>query len=68
LGRERGNWGMSRVADVEAELTVAEGTAGLQHRRRDGLGTAAGLWRASSVGEVEGMSTGAQMREGERVG
>jgi hypothetical protein len=41
LGRERGNWGVSRVADVEAELTVAEGTAGLQRRRRDGLGTAA---------------------------
>ena len=32
---------MSRVADVEAELTVAEGTAGLQRRRRDGLGTTA---------------------------
>jgi hypothetical protein len=41
LGRERGNWGVSRVADVEAELTVAEGTAGLPRRRRDGLGTAA---------------------------
>jgi hypothetical protein len=41
LGRERGNWGMSRVADVEAELTVAEGTAGLQRRWRDGLGTTA---------------------------
>jgi hypothetical protein len=41
LGRERGNWGVSRVADVEAKLTVAEGTAGLQHRRRNGLGTAA---------------------------
>jgi hypothetical protein len=32
---------VSRVADVEAELIVAEGTAGLQRRRRDGLGTAA---------------------------
>ena len=41
MGRERGNWGVSRVADVEAELTGAEGTAGLQQRRRDGLGTAA---------------------------
>jgi hypothetical protein len=40
LGRERGNWGVSRVADVEAELTVAKGTAGLQRRRGDGLGTA----------------------------
>jgi hypothetical protein len=39
LGRERGNWGVSRVADVEAKLTVAEGTAGLQRRRRNGLGT-----------------------------
>jgi hypothetical protein len=29
-GRERGNWGASRVADVGAKLTVAEGTAGLQ--------------------------------------
>ena len=58
---------MSRVADVEAKLTVPEGTAGLQRRRRDGLGTAA-LWRASSMGEVEGRSAGAQKREGERVG
>jgi hypothetical protein len=33
---------MSRVADVEAKLTVAEGTAGLRHRRRNGLGTAVG--------------------------
>jgi hypothetical protein len=71
-GRERGNWGVSRVADVEAKLTVAEGTAGLQRRRRNGLGRrrlmAAALWRVSSVGEVEGRSAGAQMREGERVG
>jgi hypothetical protein len=59
---------VSRVADVEAKLTVAEGTAGLQRRRRNGLGTAAALWRASSVGEVEGRSAGAQMRAGERVG
>jgi hypothetical protein len=36
--RERGNWGTSRVADVGAELTVAEGTAGLQRRRRNELG------------------------------
>jgi hypothetical protein len=41
LGRERGNWGVSRVADVEAELTVAKGTAGLQRRWGDGLGTTA---------------------------
>jgi hypothetical protein len=33
---------VSRVADVEAKLTVAKGTAGLQRRRRNGLGTAAG--------------------------
>jgi hypothetical protein len=54
-GRERGNWGVSRVADVGAKLTVAEGTAGLQRRRRNGLGRqrlmAAALWRVSSVGE-----------------
>jgi hypothetical protein len=37
-GRERGNWGASRVADVGAKLTVAEGTAGLQRRRRNELG------------------------------
>jgi hypothetical protein len=36
-GRERGNWGASRVADVGAKLTVAEGTAGLQRRRRNEL-------------------------------
>jgi hypothetical protein len=44
---------MSRVADVEAKLAVAEGTAGLRRRRGNGLGTAAALWRARSVGEVE---------------
>jgi hypothetical protein len=70
-GRERGNWGVSRVADVAAELTVAEGRVGLQRRRRNGLMRrrlmAAALWRASSVGEVEGRSAGAQMREGERA-
>jgi hypothetical protein len=33
---------VSRVADVEAKLTVAEGTVGLRHRRGNGLGTAAG--------------------------
>jgi hypothetical protein len=44
---------MSRVADVEAKLTVAEGTAVLRRRRGNGLGTAAALWRARSVGEVE---------------
>jgi hypothetical protein len=32
---------VSRVADVVAKLTVAEGTAGLQRRRRNRLGTAA---------------------------
>jgi hypothetical protein len=40
IGRGRENWGVSRVADVEAELTVAEGTAELQRRRGNGLGTA----------------------------
>jgi hypothetical protein len=71
-GGRRGNWGVSRVADVGAKLTVAEGTAGLQRRRRNELGRrrlmAAALWRASSVGEVEGGSARAQMREGERMG
>jgi hypothetical protein len=33
---------VSRVADVEAKLTVAAGTAGLRRRRGNGLGTAAG--------------------------
>jgi hypothetical protein len=37
-GRERGNWGVSRVADVGAKLTVAGGTTGLQRRRRNELG------------------------------
>ena len=37
-GRERGNWGASRVADVGAKLTVAEGTAELQRRRGNELG------------------------------
>jgi hypothetical protein len=37
-GRERGNWGVFRVADVEAKLTVAEGTAQLRCRRRNELG------------------------------
>jgi hypothetical protein len=32
---------VSWVADVEAKLTVAEGTTGLQRRQRNGLGTAA---------------------------
>jgi hypothetical protein len=41
LERGRGNWGVSRVADVEAKLTVVEGTAGLRRRRRNGLGTMA---------------------------
>jgi hypothetical protein len=63
---------VSRVADVEAELTVAEGTTGLQRRRRNRLERrrlmAAALWRVSSVGEVEGRSAGAQMREGKRAG
>jgi hypothetical protein len=64
---------VSRVTDVEAKLTVAEGTAGLQRRRRNGLGTAAGngggaLACARHGGEGKGGSAGAQMREGERVG
>jgi hypothetical protein len=71
LGRERGNWGVSRVADVEAELTVAKGTAGLQRQRGTGSGRrrlmAAAFWCVSSVGEVERGSAGAQMREGERT-
>jgi hypothetical protein len=71
-GRERGNWGASRVADNGAKLTVAEGTAGLQQRRRNKLGhrrlMAVALWRVRSVGEVVGGSAGAQMREGERAG
>jgi hypothetical protein len=33
---------VSRVADVEAKLTVAEGTTELRRRRGNGLGTAAG--------------------------
>jgi hypothetical protein len=41
LERGRGNWSASRVADVEAKLTVAESTAGLRRRRGNGLGTAA---------------------------
>jgi hypothetical protein len=32
---------VSQVADVEAKLTVAEGTTGLQRRRRNRLGTVA---------------------------
>jgi hypothetical protein len=63
-GKERGNWGASRVADVGAKLTVAEGTTGLQRRRRNELGRrrlmAAALWRVCSVGEVEG---GLQVRK-----
>jgi hypothetical protein len=39
-----------------------------EKRARDGGLMAAALWRARSVGEVEGRSAGAQMREGERVG
>jgi hypothetical protein len=56
IGRGRGNWGASQVADVGAELTVAKGTAELQRRRGNRLGRrwfmAAALWRARSVGEV----------------
>jgi hypothetical protein len=57
---------VSRVADVEAKLTVAAGTAGLRRRRGNGLGTAAPLWRARSVGGggLRRGSAGAQMREG----
>jgi hypothetical protein len=53
-GRERRNWSVFRVVDVEAKLTVAEGTAGLRRRRGNGLGTAAALWRARSVGVEKG--------------
>ena len=57
-GRERRNWGVSRVADVEAKLTVAESTAELQRRRGNGLGrrwlVAAALWRARSEGMFNG--------------
>jgi hypothetical protein len=71
IGRGRGNWGVSQVADVEAKLTVAESTAELQRRRGNGLGRrwlgAAALWRARSEGEVREGSVGAQMREGERA-
>jgi hypothetical protein len=70
-GRERGNWGASRVADVGAELTVAEGTAGLQRRRRNELGrrwfNGGGALACAQRGEVEEGSAGAQMREGERA-
>uniref|UniRef100_A0A804RAU9 40S ribosomal protein S21 n=2 Tax=Zea mays TaxID=4577 RepID=A0A804RAU9_MAIZE len=38
IGRGRGNWGASRVADVGAELTVAESTAELRRRRGNGSG------------------------------
>jgi hypothetical protein len=38
IGRGRGNWGVSRVADVEAKLTAAESTAELQRRRGNGSG------------------------------
>jgi hypothetical protein len=71
IGRGRGNWGASRVADVEAKLTMAESTAELQRRRGNGLGrrwlVAAALWRARSEGEAREGSVGAQMREGERA-
>jgi hypothetical protein len=63
---------VSRVADAEAKLTVAEGTTELQRRRGNGLGTAAvlmaaALWRVRSAGEVREGPAGAQMREGERA-
>jgi hypothetical protein len=38
IGRGRGNWGVSRVADVEAKLTAAESTAELQRRQGNGSG------------------------------
>jgi hypothetical protein len=61
---------VSRVADVEAKLTVAEGTAGLRRRRGNGLGTAAGNGGSSLAcvqrgGRLKRGSAGAQMREGE---
>jgi hypothetical protein len=40
IGRGRGNWGASRVADTGAMLTVATDTAELQRRPRNELGTA----------------------------
>ena len=56
-GKERGNWGASRVVDVGAELTVAMDTAELQRRRRSKLGrrrfAAMAIWRARSEGEGE---------------
>ncbi|PWZ19622.1 hypothetical protein Zm00014a_033154 [Zea mays] len=71
IGRGRGNWGASRVADVGAELTGAKGATELQRRRGTELGTAgvmaAALGRARSEGEVEEGSAGAQKREGERA-
>jgi hypothetical protein len=70
IGRGKRNWGVSRVADVGAELTVAKGTAGLQRRRRNELGRrrlmAAALWRARSVGGGErGVCRCANEGEGE---
>jgi hypothetical protein len=63
---------VSRVADVEAKLTVAAGTAGLRRRRGNGLGTAAGNGGSSPAcaqrgggGGLRRGSAGAQMREGE---
>jgi hypothetical protein len=39
IGRGRGNWGASRVADAGAKLTVATDTAELQRRPGNELGT-----------------------------
>jgi hypothetical protein len=58
-----------RVADVEAKLTVAEGTAGLRRRQGNGLGTAVGngggALACTQRGGLKRGSAGAQMREGE---
>jgi hypothetical protein len=71
LERGRGNWSASRVADVGAELTVAEGTTELQRRRGSVLGrrrfNGGGALACAQRGEVGEGSAGAQMREGERA-
>jgi hypothetical protein len=72
LERGKGNWSASRVADVGAKLTVAEGTTELQRRRRNELGRrrfngGGALACAPRGGKVGEGSAGAQMREGERA-
>jgi hypothetical protein len=58
-GRERGNWGVSRVADVGAKLTVAGGTAGLQRRRRNELER----WRLRGDGGADSRGPRAERAE-----